>query len=86
MTNRDPFYVSDSVRLNADKAFVTLESVLSDYFDTEKPNLAALECDYKRIQTMLNIVLDYIQNVQDIVNNSAPERSESKASENKEGE
>jgi len=86
MTNRDPFYISDSVRLNADKAFVTLESVISTYFDTEKPDLDAFDYDYKRILIMLNIVLDYIQNIQDTVNNGIPERSQNKTSENKEGE
>lgn len=86
MTNNDPFYVSDSVRLNADKAFVALESVLSDYFDADAPNLAAIKCDFKRILIMLNIALDYINNIQDIVNNDIPECADSKTSENKEGE
>lgn len=60
---------ADIVSLNAEKAFVALEHVASSYFENLTPNLDAIRYDYARIQTMLNIALDYIQNIQDTVNN-----------------
>lgn len=55
----------NSVRLDADKAFVSIEHVLSHYFDSSTPNADAIRYDFNRIRTMLNIALDYIQNIQD---------------------
>lgn len=60
---------ADIVSLNAEKALVALEHVASSYFENLTPNLDAIRYDYVRIQTMLNIALDYIQNIQDAVNN-----------------
>lgn len=68
---------ADIVSLNAEKAFVAVEHVANTYFENLTPNLDAIRYDYARIQTMLNIALDYIQNIQDAVNSNNDKKGDS---------